>query len=152
MTRINLISPEHLTARHLIAEYKEITHVTQSLYKRLDKTCASDLVLEIPLEYTLGAGHVKFFYNKVKYLYNRFILLYAECKSRAIKIDFEFYTQRSRLILDSGPYAFFNDYCPTVDAYNLVIERITQSINERPYLYPDKDLFFDNIHKYIQCN
>lgn len=60
MTRINLIDPSHLTKRHLIAEYKEITQFLHNVKKSNLK--------DIPKHFTLGTGHVKFFYNKGEYV------------------------------------------------------------------------------------
>ncbi len=73
MTRINCVDVTLLTDQHLFIEYREITRV-RSLARPLKNYG----------EYTLGTGHVKFFYNKSKYLHQRLIDLQAEMDKRAI--------------------------------------------------------------------
>ena len=64
MTRINTaISVKSLTDEHLLAEHREI--------KRLANTKITNLN-DIPSEFCLGKGHVKFFMNKFKYTFNRY--------------------------------------------------------------------------------
>lgn len=73
MTRINCVDVSLLTDQHLFIEFREITRVRN---------------LSRPLKdygnYTLGEGHVKFFYNKAKYLHNRLEEIQAEMDKRAI--------------------------------------------------------------------
>lgn len=76
MTRINLIPVELLIDAHLLAEYREITRI--SSLARKDSTA--------PGHYTLGTGHVKFFYDKGMWLYERTEQLYAECVNRGFII------------------------------------------------------------------
>jgi deoxyribonuclease (pyrimidine dimer) len=61
MTRVNVIPVQELTKQHLVAEYREIMRVPGALKKSLQRKkpfCNS----EIPENYVLGKGHVKFFY------------------------------------------------------------------------------------------
>lgn len=71
MTRINTIAVEHLLDQHLFAEYREITRVS-SLARPLN----------LYGTYTMGTGHVKFFYNKGGYLATRCAELLAELSAR----------------------------------------------------------------------
>ncbi len=113
MTRINVgIHPTELPDKLLIAEHREITRIPNNL--RNGKATLKN----IPEKFTLGTGHVKFFYNKVKYLYHRYILLYNECVSRGFNI-----TDKSASFIDF-PQELFNDYVETEQDRMLLIERI----------------------------
>ncbi len=41
----------------------------------------------IPDKFKLGTGHVKFFYNKLLYLKNRYTSLYNECIKRGFNVQ-----------------------------------------------------------------
>ena len=71
MTRINAgIPPAQLTGKHLIAEHREIKRIPNAIAKgRYNLKTA-------PKEFTLGTGHVSFFYTRLGYLKQRYIDLY----------------------------------------------------------------------------
>lgn len=71
MTRINTIDPKHLLDQHLFIEYREITRVAR--LARGPKPGE-----KFPQQYTLGTGHVTFFYDKGAFLAKRIKLLYTE--------------------------------------------------------------------------
>ena len=73
MTRINLIKPSELSDQHLIAEYREIFMVGSALQRSLKSKKWNTTKLNLPNEFTLNIGHVKFFYNKGKYLHKRYL-------------------------------------------------------------------------------
>lgn len=84
MTRINShINPKYLTDEHLLAEHREIKRVPACL----SKTVQSKHSLNIPGNFCLGAGHVKFFYNKFTYLKNRYCDIHNECLLRGFSVD-----------------------------------------------------------------
>lgn len=86
MTRINLINPIFLSDPHLMAEYRELPMVHQSLRRTLESK--RGLILSsIPKKYTLNKGHVSFFYDKGKFLYQRYNKLVAELRFRGYNID-----------------------------------------------------------------
>lgn len=72
MTRINCVPPSELTDKHLIAEYRELPRIF-----RLARFCP-----EAPAAYTMGKGHLMFFYNKLSYCLHRQRLIVAEMKLR----------------------------------------------------------------------
>lgn len=81
MTRINYgIHPTELSDKHLLAEHREI--------KRIPNVIASGkaILSDIPEDYCLGKGHVKFFYNKMNYLFTRYVEIYRECLNRKFNI------------------------------------------------------------------
>ena len=63
MTRINIgIPPANLTRQHLIAEHREIKRISNQISKGRFN------LKDQPKDFTLGTGHVKFFYDKLGYL------------------------------------------------------------------------------------
>lgn len=84
MTRINVgIEPRELPSRLLIAEHREITRIPNAI-----KTGRA-IVKKLPTQFTLGPGHVKFFYNKLGYLAARYEELYSECKRRGFNVTYK---------------------------------------------------------------
>lgn len=68
MTRINCgIPPKQLVDKHLIAEHHEIVRIPNAVKKQ-----GKNLKMDLPETFRLGTGHVRFFYNKLKYLHNRY--------------------------------------------------------------------------------
>lgn len=81
MTRINAnIQPARLCDQHLLAEHREI--------KRIPNTIKSGkaVIKNIPSDFRLGAGHVKFFYDKLGFLQKRYVSLYEECVKRGFNV------------------------------------------------------------------
>ena len=71
MTRINVgVKPSELTGKHLLAEHREIKRIPNCIKKGRYKMTG------IPNKFKLGTGHVKFFYNKLLFLKNRYIEIY----------------------------------------------------------------------------
>ena len=79
MTRINCgIPPAELVDKHLIAEHREIKRIPNCIKKgRYNLTGQPD-------KFTLGTGHVKFFYDKLGYLKRRYESIYKECITQAV--------------------------------------------------------------------
>ena len=115
MTRINLVPPAELCDKHLLAEYRELPRVFA-----LARDCP-----DAPREYKLGAGHVKFFYDKLGFLQERFGALVEECLRRGFKITHGYppLVGESRRHLVGG-------YSPTAKAIGLSRERIKQRLTE----------------------
>ena len=115
MTRINVgVCPSELQDKHLIAEHREIKRIPNLIVK------GKYNLKNTPPKFTLGKGHVAFFYNKVNYLYSRYQALYQECKSRGFNVQYYgdcFLTVPSEL---------FNNYSETSADRALLIERISQ--------------------------
>lgn len=145
MTRINLVHPQHLTQRHLNAEYKEITHFLWCVRRRADNE--QDLS-DIPEKYTLNKGHCLFFYDKGEYIDKRLCALKDEIVARGGNLDVDLFHIRRRKVLDAYPAKWYNDYEPDEHAFSLVISRIGTRIEQKPHLYPDASVFFQNVDKY----
>ena len=116
MTRINVgIPPAELVNQHLIAEHREIKRIPNCIAK------GKYNMEGIPDKFKLGTGHVKFFYNKLLYLKNRYISLYDECIKRGFNV------QNYISAWDNVPQELMNDY--KVEDNDIKI--IKQRINER---------------------
>lgn len=82
MTRINVVPVSELCDQHLLAEYRELTRIPNGILKGTLKVHYDDR----PSEYTLGAGHVKFFTNKLPWLFRRYVELSIECRKRGFYV------------------------------------------------------------------
>tara|TARA_R110000765_G_scaffold377343_2_gene468234 strand:+ start:42 stop:458 length:417 start_codon:yes stop_codon:yes gene_type:complete len=119
MTRINCGIPvRELTNQHLLAEHREI--------KRIPNTISSGkaVIKDIPSDFRLGTGHVKFFYDKLLYLKNRYIEIYDECVKR------EFNITNYIEAWDDIPTNLMNDYSPTDYDREIVRARIKERLEE----------------------
>lgn len=126
MTRVNVIPVHELTREHLIAEYKEIMRLPNNLKKSLNRKSKPFSRDEIPEEYKMGKGHVKFFYDKMKFLQNRFEQLIAEMDRRGYTANF---TDSS--IFANCPAIWYNDYVPTKEAMEINRQRIQERLKTR---------------------
>ena len=121
MTRINVVPVETLSRQHLVAEYREITRLPSNLRTSLSRKGKPFSMSEIPPEYKLGAGHVKFFMDKMEFLEQRFTQLYAEMIRRGYNPSF-----MDATIFRDCPTQFYNNYEPTPEAIFLNMERIKE--------------------------
>ena len=125
MTRINVgIPPADLVNQHLIAEHREIKRIPNCIAK------GKYNMEGIPDKFKLGTGHVKFFYNKLLYLKNRYTSLYNECIKRGFNV------QNYIGAWDNVPQELMNDY--EVEANDIII--IKKRIDERRPNKQNKDI------------
>ena len=128
MTRINLIDPKLLTDQHLMAEYRELPMVHAALRKSLSSAKG---VFGIPKKFTLGTGHVKFFYNKGLYLYNRYSILVKELQNRKFnlsltrEVDWDIFKDNN----------YYHDWEPSKDDIVLIEKRLDEKIAMKPEWY-----------------
>ena len=87
MTRINVVPPAELHRAHLVAEYRELPRIF-ALVRAAQARGLTPQKLGAPATYTLGKGHVLFFYNKLRFMVNRQQALIAEMKSRGYQPQF----------------------------------------------------------------
>lgn len=127
MTRINLVPPKELCDQHLIAELHELPRIPNGLLSGHLKTSYP----ETPDSFTLGEGHVKFFVNKLTYLYSRYVLLLEEAHQRGFKVKDRF-PEEAMFVL---PLSNWEEYYPTKEEISISRERISQKLplNARYY-------------------
>jgi deoxyribonuclease (pyrimidine dimer) len=82
MTRINVVPPEELTGRHLVAEYRELPRV----YGLVLRAIARGEKPVLAGRYTFGTGHVRFFYARLGWVDDRCRQLRVEMCRRGYKI------------------------------------------------------------------
>lgn len=118
MTRINCVPVEELSRQHLVAEYRELPRVFALAKKASERNGFNQ-----PAEYTLGTGHVTFFYTRLGYLTRRHAQLVTEMLRRGYKPTF---TGSLKDAHPDIPDAFWNDWEPTHEALAINRERILQ--------------------------
>ncbi len=130
MTRINLVPPQELSDQHLIAEYREIFMVGSSLQRSMKSIKWDKTKNSLPKKFSLNSGHVKFFYNKGKYLHKRYLLLIKEMKRRGMNPD----PERSFKI-EQWPAEFYKDWKPKKKDFLIIRKRIEEKIKMKPTWY-----------------
>ena len=113
MTRINVgIDPSELPTKLLLAEHRELKRIPNMV--RENRVNLSG----IPARFTLGTGHVKFFYNKLGYLKDRYHKIYNECVVRNCNV--QYYGDS----FEGIPENLMSEYAHTERDRELLIERI----------------------------
>ena len=117
MTRINVVEPEELTDQHLLAEYRE-----------LPRTFAiARPGVKVPESYTLGTGHVLFFYPRTGWLSRRQAALIAECQRRGFAVQHT--TPPAPVPGCDG------DWIPTPEARAVNLARLQERLSQRLVWY-----------------
>lgn len=125
MTRINVVPVEELSDKHLSGEFHEISRVFTLARKR------GSPHPKAPAEYTLGKGHVLFFYDKLSWVANRYHSLARELQLRAFlkKRDSSVDMNRVRKVVSDAksevPH-LFGKYSPTSEALAINRQRILE--------------------------
>lgn len=123
MTRINLVDPSHLTDKHLLAEYKEITRPFNKVIKRIEAGTMDQV--KIPKRYRLGSGHETFFFDKLEWLFIRYHHLYNELYKRGFNMDgYNFWKIRDNLAEKLVKTPYWNGYTPTPEEVYLNMSRL----------------------------
>lgn len=127
MTRINVVPVEELTNKHLQGEYHEITRVFGFVRKAQERGINKynfKQKLKVPDEYTLGTGHVLFFYNKLHYILTRYTSLCVEMGRRGYNVS----PIALAALTEGLRQEWFGDYTPTQDAMRINRERIEERL------------------------
>lgn len=119
MTRINVVPPQELSGKHLVAEYRELPRIFKLVHaaQARGETPAS---IGAPVEYTLGKGHVKFFYSRLGFVVARQRALIEEMIRRGYKPSYGAPME----ILKGLRGHWFNDYLPDDAALAINRQRI----------------------------
>ena len=84
----------------------------------------------LPKEFTLNTGHVKLFYNKVKYLYKRYLELVDEMKTRGMNPN-----PKRHFKKDQWPNDLYNDWQPKEKDIQLIRKRIKEKLSQKTSWY-----------------
>lgn len=123
MTRINVIPVSELCNKHLFSEWREMPRLVTNLKASLSRKSKPFQLDEIPPEYKLGAGHVKFFFDKFQFLHERHKQLTQELLNRGYKLS---HTDSS--IFSQVDIEWYGNYIPTSEAMRLNRERIADRL------------------------
>lgn len=129
MTRINVVPVETLSRQHLQGEYKEITRVfglVRKAQKRKINKYNFHQKIKQPSEYTLGRGHVYFFYTRLKWVVERYEQLSDEMRARGFQPN----QIPSEELTDGIDNWWQGDYTPTPEAIKINMKRIEERLNE----------------------
>ena len=119
MTRISVaVRGSELCDAHLIKERIEILRIPNAIKQGKAKVVLS----KIPNTFTLGTGHVIFFYPRLKYLHNRYNELTQECIKRNFNV-----TDYSDAF-DGLPENLYNDYEEKTQDRKILVERINERL------------------------
>lgn len=128
MTRINVVEPSELTNKHLMGELHEITRVyglvRKAQERKINKYNFKDKIKQ-PEAYTLGTGHVYFFYDKLKFITKRYYALNQEAFKRNFNVN---PIDKESLVAGIQDW-WFGDYQPTQEAIEINRQRIQERLN-----------------------
>lgn len=127
MTRINVVPVQELCNQHLMAEYREMPRLVANLHSALNRKSKPFDMSEISPEYLLGPGHVKFFFDKFKYLHLRHIQITDELLRRGYTLS-----NTDSSIFQTVDSKWYKDYTPTAKALELNRARIKERIPAEP--------------------
>lgn len=117
MTRINVVDPEELTDQHLLAEYRELPRAF----------ALARPGVKVPDHYTLGKGHVLFFYPRTGWLSRRQATLITECQRRGFQVQ--------HLVPPSPVSGCAEDWIPSPEARAINLARLQERLSQRPGWY-----------------
>lgn len=127
MTRINVVEPSELTNKHLMGELHEITRVYGLVRKaqdrKINKYNFKDKIKQ-PDAYTMGTGHVYFFYNKLGFITERYYALNQEAANRNFNVN---PIDKEQLVSGIQQW-WFGDYQPTQEALEINRKRINERL------------------------
>lgn len=121
MTRINSnISPKLVNDRMVIAAVREVVRIPNMIKSGKAKIKPN----QKQLKFKLGAGHVCFFYDKLKYLEDYYNEWRQEALNRGFKIS-----DYSESFKDLPPQ-LYNDWEPCLESRKLIVERISERLDK----------------------
>lgn len=124
MTRINCIEPSRLNQKALSGEWHEIPRVitlAKDAYWKGSDTF-NKTMKRVPPNYTMGTGHVLFFYTRLGYIVKRYIQLADECRNRGWNIN----QIDQDDLLKFVPKMLLNDWEPDAHAIETNMQRLIE--------------------------
>lgn len=129
MTRINLLPVVELSDQHLMAEYRELPRIVNAVI------CGRLSGARAPKKYVLGVGHVKFFADKIDFLYTRYIKIWDELVYRGFTLNPDFAPENMGKKIKSSNCDISNNYKFSEDDILLSRNRIIEKISQKPEFY-----------------
>lgn len=120
ITRINVVPVTELCDQHLLAEHRELVRIPNDLLAGKLQFQYQDR----PDQYVTGEGHVKFFTNKLRYLYARYQELDDECIKRGLTTTYAWPVN----FMNHTTLRYWDDYKPTKWAMRMNRERIAEKM------------------------
>lgn len=127
MTRINCIPPQELTGPHLVAEYRELPRIFTLARAAIERGEKPDDPRN-PRSYTLGKGHVRFFYPRLGFLVKRQKALIDEMLRREYQPSY----RTTEHLIENIPALWCADWQPDEAAIALNKARIAERLNKAP--------------------
>ncbi len=126
ITRINCVPAGELTQQHLVAEYRELPRIFNLVRAAIERG-ERPTDKRNPRAYTLGTGHVRFFYPRLGWLKERQRELVGEMQARGYKPSFTDVDG-----LDAGiDRAWLGNWTPDDAAMAINRERIATRLREQ---------------------
>lgn len=130
MTRVTILDPSDLTNEWLLANHREIPRIVNELIEHPERLVLKD----IPKQFTLGNGHIKYFRNKLLYIAKLHQATIEECKKRGINYDKSITVELNKLPEHIKMFCL-NDWTPTTSDYRIIIERLRERFALRGKAY-----------------
>jgi deoxyribonuclease (pyrimidine dimer) len=117
MTRINIgLDVEILCDVHLLSEHRELVRIPNLVSKGKFNLKSQ------PKQFTLGKGHVAYFYTRLGYLLERYKQLHQECLARGFNV------QDYSSAWNDLPKELMNHYQPTKNDIWIINQRIQERL------------------------
>lgn len=129
MTRINLLPVTELSDQHLMAEYRELPRIVNAVI------CGRLSGAGAPKKYVLGTGHVKFFADKVDFLYTRYTKIWDELIYRDFTLNPDFSPEKMAKKIKLSQCNISNSYKFSDADILLSRDRIIEKIMKKPEFY-----------------
>lgn len=130
MTRINLaIKPNQLSDQLLLNALGEEPRILTSVIARIDSNKSFD---DIPSNFRMGTGHMKFFFDKCKLIFDRYCAMRDEYSKRFNKAYSEHHyndVMEKYSYIENVHPELCNDYVASLSDRKLVYDRIMERSN-----------------------
>lgn len=131
MTRIDCVPVEELSNAHLQSNYKELPRAFGYIRARISKNLPL-VDRQTPPKYTMGQGHVKFFYDKFLWLAKRYREVHREMVARGFKPSYSENYNISDIVNSEESLRHTGRWKPSQADIEVSRARIKERISEKP--------------------